>query len=40
MTKNTAPEVVTLSNLNTTTRPVKARKVTEASAAAATVGLR
>jgi len=34
MTKNTAPEVVTLSNLNTTTRPVKARKVTDASAAA------
>jgi hypothetical protein len=38
MTKNTAPEVVTLSNLNTATRPVKARKVTEASAAAVRKG--
>ena len=28
MTKNTATETVTLSNLNTTTRPAKARKAT------------
>ena len=34
MTKNTATETVTLSNLNTTTRPAKARKTPTVTAAA------
>lgn len=34
MTKNTATETVTLSNLNTTTRPAKARKTPTVAASA------
>ncbi len=34
MTKNTATETVTLSNLNTTTRPAKARKTPTVTASA------